>query len=225
MAFPHPEEAVDGIVAIGGDLRPERLLLAYESGIFPWYSKDEPIIWWSPDPRFVLFPEDVKVSSSMKQLFKKKHFSVTFDTCFKEVMIACALQPREGQDGTWITEEMTNAYVQLHELGWAHSVEVWNKEGKLVGGLYGVSLGSIFFGESMFHIESNASKYGFLTLVEVLKKKNFTLIDSQVHTDHLASLGAMDIPRITYLNLLASALEAKTFQGKWTNWMLSNEDF
>lgn len=218
IAFPHPEGAEDGIVAVGGDLRLERLLLAYESGIFPWFSENEPIIWWSPDPRFVLFPDLLKVSKSMQQLLKRQHFKVTFDTSFEAVIDACATKPREGQEGTWITQDMKEAYIALHQLGWAHSVEVWNAKGEMVGGLYGVSLGSCFFGESMFHHESNASKYGFIVLVNILKGKGFTLIDSQVHTSHLESLGAQEIPRTSFLQLLSRALDAKTYRGKWTAW-------
>lgn len=218
IAFPHPEGAEDGIVAVGGDLRPERLLLAYESGIFPWFSENEPIIWWSPDPRFVLLPDHLKVSKSMQQLLKRQHFKVTFDISFEAVIDACAAKPREGQEGTWITQDMKEAYIALHQQGWAHSVEVWNTKGELAGGLYGVSLGSCFFGESMFHHESNASKYGFIVLVNTLKEKGFTLIDSQVHTSHLESLGAQEIPRTSFLQLLSRALDAKTYRGKWTAW-------
>lgn len=224
LAFPDPEEAEDGIIAVGGDLNPERLLLAYRSGIFPWYSENEPIIWWSPDPRFVLFPEEIKVSKSMKQLLKRKQFKVTFDTAFDDVIMACANKPREGQEGTWITDEMRDAYNILHRLGWAHSVEVWNKEGKLVGGLYGVSIGACFFGESMFHHESNASKYGFISLVGLLRKKGFSLIDSQVHTSHLESLGAKEIPRSIYLKLLATSLNAETHHGTWVAWASELDD-
>ena len=166
--FPHPELAnEEGILAVGGDLHPERLLLAYQNGIFPWYSPGEPIIWWSPDPRFVLFPGNLKVSKSMKQILRKEVFKVTINKAFREVMRQCQKTKRKGQAGTWITDEMINSYAKLHWKGIAHSVEVWEND-ELVGGLYGVSFGKCFFGESMFSHKSNASKAGFLTLVKVL---------------------------------------------------------
>ncbi len=214
--FPPVEHAEEGILAIGGDLSPERLIAAYTSGIFPWFSDDEPIIWWAPDPRFILFPNQLKVSKSMKQLLKQKHFSVTFDTRFQEVIKACAQQNRPGQAGTWITEEMLSAYTSLHQMGLAHSVEVWNHN-KLVGGLYGVSLGKAFFGESMFFSESNASKFGFIRLVEFLTQHNFEFIDCQIETEHLKSLGASFVPRFQFMDLLQKALDQPTLQGSWTD--------
>jgi leucyl/phenylalanyl-tRNA--protein transferase len=203
-----------GILAVGGDLSPERLLLAYQSGIFPWYSADEPIIWWSPNPRFVLYPHKLKVSKSMKQVLKKDVFRITFDQNFQEVMQNCQQAPRNGQAGTWITAEMIDGYCRLHDLGFAHSVEVW-QAGVLVGGLYGVSLGKVFFGESMFAKVSNASKAGFITLVEKLMANDFRLIDSQVYTAHLESLGAESIARKIYLRELKENLKYATLQGNW----------
>jgi leucyl/phenylalanyl-tRNA---protein transferase len=169
--FPDPSEAEDGIIAIGGDLHPSRLLLAYKSGIFPWFNKDEPIIWWSPDPRFVLFPEDLKVSKSMQQLLKRQTFKVTFDTDFKAVIHQCASVRYGDRYDTWITDDMEHAYLELHQMGYAHSVEVWDAEDQLVGGLYGVAIGKCFFGESMFFKRANASKYGFITLVKIIGRK------------------------------------------------------
>ncbi|MCS6820456.1 MAG: leucyl/phenylalanyl-tRNA--protein transferase [Microscillaceae bacterium] len=220
LYFPPIEKFADeyGILAIGGDLSVDRLLLAYRSGIFPWYSEDEPITWWSPDPRFVLFPQDLKISKSMKQILKKNVFQVTFDTAFRQVITECQQIKRVGQKGTWITHEMLEAYVQLHELGYAHSVEVWQSE-ELVGGLYGVSLGQMYFGESMFSRVSNSSKTGFIVLVQKMIEKGIKLIDSQVYTNHLASLGAIEIPRKEYLRLLAQWVNQPTLRGKWTEWL------
>ncbi|QHI37152.1 Leucyl/phenylalanyl-tRNA--protein transferase [Kordia antarctica] len=202
IAFPPIEEtSPEGILAFGGDLKPERLLLAYKNGIFPWYSHDEPIIWWSPDPRMILFPEDLKVSKSMKQLLRRETFKVTYNTAFERVIQACAIIQRPGQDDTWITTEMEEAYIQLHKMGYATSVEVWRDE-KLVGGVYGIDLGHVFCGESMFSLESNASKYGFIHLVEKLKTTGCQLIDCQMHTNHLASLGAYEVPREVFLSYL-----------------------
>lgn len=216
MQFPSPHLANDeGILAIGGDLNPERLLLAYRSGIFPWYSENEPIIWWSPDPRFVLYPEEVKVSKSMRQVLRQNKFQIKYDTAFEEVILQCSL-PRKGEEvsGTWITPEMMRAYMELHERGFAHSVEAW-QDGKLVGGLYGVALGRIFFGESMFTHVSNASKAAFITLVGKLQEHKFELIDSQVYTRHLESLGAVNISREGYLKQLQSALLYPSLIGNW----------
>ena len=202
--FPPVDTATkDGILAIGGDLSVERLLLAYNNGIFPWYEKYEPIIWWSPDPRMVLFPEKLKVSRSMQRLFRKKAFDVTFNQAFESVIKNCANIKREGQGGTWITGEIIDAYTNLHKLGIAHSVEVW-QSGKLVGGVYGILLQEkkMFCGESMFSKVSNASKYGFITLIERLKAIDVKLLDCQVHTNHLQSLGAEEIPRKEFLRYL-----------------------
>lgn len=210
LEFPDLEHAdSDGLLAIGGDLKPERLLLAYTSGIFPWYNEDQPILWWSPDPRFVLFPEKLKISKSMQQVLRKGTFEVTFDTDFEGVITACQQVKREGQQGTWITQEMLQAYLRLHHLGWAHSVEVW-QQGVLCGGLYGLSIGKCFFGESMFSRQSNASKAGFVTLVNELQKADFQLIDCQVHTEHLETLGAELIPRQQFLHHLANSVNTTT---------------
>lgn len=213
-----------GILAFGGDLSVKRLLLAYQSGIFPWYNEDDPtILWWSPDPRFVLFPEQLKISKSMKQVLRKKQFKVTYDQSFREVMTACQQIKREGQYGTWITQDMLDSYCKLHEEGFAHSVEVWF-DGQLVGGLYGVSLGNCFFGESMFSKMSNASKTGFITLVQNLAKLGIKLIDCQVYTQHLESLGAEEIPRNDYIALLKQHLKNPTFHGNWHTLISSAKD-
>ena len=200
--FPPVEYASEeGIIAIGGDLSVERLLLAYKSGIFPWFNEGEPIVWYSPDPRMVLFPEKLKVSKSMKQLIKSGKFTVTFNKDFAGVIANCKDIYREGQGGTWITKEMQHAYIKLHKEGYAKSVEVW-QHNELVGGLYGIDLGSVFCGESMFSKVSNTSKLAFIMLVESLKKQRYKLIDCQVYTDHLASLGAEEIPRSEFLKYL-----------------------
>jgi len=196
LVFPHPSLAdEDGILAVGGDLSCERLLLAYKNGIFPWFSEDEPILWWSPNPRCVLFPKDIKISRSMRKFLKKQLYEVTFDTCFRHVIAMCA-KLREGN--TWITPEIIESYSKLHDLGFAHSVETWY-EGRLVGGLYGVSLGKCFFGESMFSTMDNASKIALITLCQKLEEKGFLLIDCQVYSKHLESLGAVNIDRDLFL--------------------------
>lgn len=214
--FPPPEKATaEGIVAAGGNLSPGMLLSAYSQGIFPWFSEHDPILWWSPDPRFVLFPEKLHVSKSMRRFLKKTDLQFTVDTAFPEVLEACAAAPRDGQEGTWITADMQEAYTTLHEMGYAHSVEAWQPEGRLAGGLYGVSLGNIFFGESMFARVSNASKAAFIVFVRDLEKRGFRLIDSQIYTRHLESLGGEDISRDRYLELLREGLEYPTLKGSW----------
>ena len=192
-----------GIVAVGGDLSTQRLLKAYNSGIFPWYNQSQPILWWSPDPRMVLFPERLKVSKSMKQLLKKGVFEVSYNAVFQEVITNCAVMVRNDQDGTWITSEMQEAYVQLHQRGFAQSVEVW-QDRELVAGAYGILLKEkkIFCGESMFTKVSNGSKYGFIHLIRKLQQEGIRLVDCQVYTDHLASLGAEEIPREEFLRYL-----------------------
>ncbi len=216
ISFPNPELAnPDGVLAVGGDLSRERLLKAYSIGLFPWFNPEDPIIWWSPDPRFVLFPDELKISKSMRSYFNKNKFEVTYDQQFEMVMRNCQIQKRKGQSGgTWITEDMINAYVGLHEQGAAHSVEVL-KDGKLVGGLYGVSLGKIFFGESMFTHVSNASKFGFISIVRKLKEKGFWLIDCQQQTAHLESLGGRPIPRREFLNYMRKNSSEKSLEGNW----------
>ena len=215
MLFPDPSLAeYQGLLAVGGDLSPERLVLAYSMGIFPWFSEEDPILWWSPDPRSIVYPESAKFSKSLRQTLRNSPFEIKFDTDFKRVVEECAAVPREDQDGTWITTKMKKAYLRLHEEGFAHSVEVY-QNGKLTGGLYGVSLGKAFFGESMFHHVSNASKIAFFHLVERLKKWDFHFIDAQVKTDHLQSLGAVPVPRKEFLKKLQDALKFPTHRGKW----------
>ncbi|MCK5484705.1 MAG: leucyl/phenylalanyl-tRNA--protein transferase [Desulfobacterales bacterium] len=216
LIFPSPQLAPqEGLLAVGGDLSQERLLLAYRMGIFPWYSKDEPIMWWSPDPRLVLYPSELKVSKSLKKTIKKRLFQVTVDQAFESVIKACAQSRTRMQEGTWIVNDMIAAYCNLHESGLAHSVETW-QAGKLTGGLYGVSLGKCFFGESMFTRTSNASKVAFVALVELLKTLNFNLIDCQVTTAHLLSFGAREIPRTRFLKELEKSLESTTIKNKWS---------
>lgn len=200
IEFPNVSEAsAEGLLAIGGDLSVERLLYAYSKGIFPWFQDGEPILWWSPDPRFVLFPEDLKVSKSMKQVLKKGSFVVTENKAFKEVIENCASAKRNEQDGTWITKEMIDAYLKLNTLGFAKSIEVWQND-ELVGGLYGIEINdNVFCGESMFTKVSNASKVGFITFI---KNSNYKLIDCQLHTNHLQSLGAKNMPRIEFIEYL-----------------------
>jgi leucyl/phenylalanyl-tRNA---protein transferase len=200
--FPKPEYFdTPDVVAVGGDLSPERLLLAYSLGIFPWFSENEPILWWSPDPRMVLFPDELKVSKSMRPYFNQNKFQVTYNTDFQRVMRSCMLNQRKGQDGTWINDDMIMSYTVLHEQGYALSVEVW-QEGDLVGGLYGISIGRIFFGESMFTIVPNASKFGFITLVKKLKELDFLMIDCQQETRHLTSMGGRPISRNMFYEIL-----------------------
>jgi leucyl/phenylalanyl-tRNA--protein transferase len=214
-AFPDLDEADEsGLLAVGGDLSIERLKLAYSKGIFPWYEDGMPILWWSPDPRMVLFPNKMIVSHSLRQSIKKQQFTVTIDTAFEKVIQNCSKTPRKGEDGTWITREMKNAYIRLHEAGYAHSAESW-LDGELVGGLYGVSLGKAFFGESMFHHVTNASKVALYHLVEKLCAWDFTIIDSQVYTNHLESLGGEMIPRSQYVQFLENALKTEDVVGSW----------
>jgi leucyl/phenylalanyl-tRNA--protein transferase len=202
LYFPPVEDAdEDGLLAIGGDLTPARLLLAYRSGIFPWFNDEDPIYWWSPDPRFVLYPSQLKISKSMQQVVKKQTFQFSTNKAFKAVIQACSTTPRNGQNGTWITNEMQEAYLHMHQLGYAHSAEAWLND-ELVGGLYGIRLGNVFFGESMFSHVSNASKFAFIQYVQQLQKENVQLIDCQLHTDHLESLGAAMIPRKTFMQHL-----------------------
>lgn len=211
LLFPPPHLAdKSGLLAVGGDLSAERLLLAYSSGIFPWYSDDEPILWWSPDPRLVLYPDELKVSGSLRKVLRKQAFRVTLDTAFPQVITACA----SIRESTWIIDDMIQAYCRLHDAGYAHSVEVW-QDGELAGGLYGVSLGRCFFGESMFSRRSNASKVALYYLVEHVKTLHFDLIDCQVTSDHLLSLGAREIPRRQFLAEVKQSLKSPTFMGKW----------
>lgn len=215
LEFPDLDEADEsGLLALGGDLSIERLKLAYSKGIFPWYEKGMPILWWSPDPRMVLFPDKMIISHSLKQSIKKQQFTITIDKAFEQVIKNCAKTPRKGEKGTWITREMKNAYIDLHEAGYAHSAEAW-LDGELVGGLYGVALGKVYFGESMFHHVTNASKVAFYQLVEKLNKWNFKIIDAQVYTNHLESLGGEMIPRGEYIRILEKALLIDDVTGSW----------
>ena len=213
LLFPPPERGPRrGPVAVGGDLRPERLLLAYSMGIFPW--QGEPLHWHSPDPRMVLLADEVRVSRTLRRTIRRGVFRVTVDQAFTTVMTACATVPRPGQDGTWITPGMIESYTELHRRGVAHSVEAWQGE-TLAGGLYGRSLGAAFFGESMFAYEADASKVAFVTLVEQLERWGIPLVDCQVHTPHLESLGAREWPRRDFLAALHAALERPTRLGPW----------
>jgi len=215
LVFPPPDHAEpNGLLAVGGDLRSERLIRAYQLGIFPWYEEGQPILWWSPDPRLILEPEEFHISRRLGRTLKKRKFKVTFDEAFVAVIQACATVLRKGQYGTWITREMQEAYIRLHQLGYAHSAESWF-EGELVGGIYGVSLGRCFFGESMFSRATDASKVALATLVRQLEEWGFSMIDAQVTTQHLMSLGAREIPRSLFLQRLEKALSFPTRRGRW----------
>lgn len=213
--FPDPRGASpEGIVCSGGNLSPGMLISAYSQGLFPWFNDEDPILWWSPDPRFVLLPEELHVSATMKKLLKKRRFELRVDTAFEAVIRSCARAPRRGQRGTWITDDMVDGYLRLHELGYAHSAEAW-LDGELAGGLYGVALGSAFFGESMFSLAPDASKAAFIPFVRALAARGFDLIDSQVRTDHVSSMGGREISRDEYLARLRRALAAPTRPGSW----------
>ena len=205
LVFPPPELADDGLLAVGGDLSVERLVLAYSMGIFPWYSDKDPILWWSPDPRLVLFPAELKVSRSLRQTIKKDIYRVTTNTAFEDVIRNCATVTRKGAEGTWITDDMIEAYIKLHKAGYAHSVEAWDGD-ELAGGFYGVILGKAFFGESMFAKKSDASKVAFATYAIALAEKGFELIDCQVTTEHMKRFGAREIPRDEFMKHLKKAL-------------------
>jgi leucyl/phenylalanyl-tRNA---protein transferase len=214
--FPDPETAdSEGLVASGGDLSVEMLMMAYCLGIFPWYSDGDPILWWSPDPRMVFRPENIKISKSLRKIIESNFFSIRFDTEFDRVIQNCAKIKRRGQRGTWITKEMLKAYKELHLAGYAHSVEAWQKN-ELVGGLYGLSIGKAFFGESMFHTKTDASKVAFFQLSKCLMEWGFDFIDGQVPNSHLASLGAVYISRNEFLLNLNTAIRGKTLLGNWT---------
>ncbi|MCB9780521.1 MAG: leucyl/phenylalanyl-tRNA--protein transferase [Alphaproteobacteria bacterium] len=214
-AFPHPELAEpDGLLGVGGDLAPARLLLAYANGIFPWYSEGQPILWFSPDPRFVLFPDRFRVPRSLKKIVRRGDFEIRLDTAFTDVIAECRKAWRPGQAGTWITQDMLDAYSTLHTLGFAHSCEAW-QDGELVGGLYGVAIGDLFAGESMFAKRPDASKVAFVWLVEQLRTWGYRLIDSQVHTAHLERFGAEHISRRRYLTLVHELVKADRAVGPW----------
>lgn len=214
LIFPPPELAEDGLLAVGGDLTPERLLLAYAMGIFPWYDEGQPILWYSPDPRLVLQACELHVSRSLERTLRRGTFRITFDAAFGRVVDACATAQRPGQHGTWITAEMRRAYKRLHRLGYAHSAEAWQGQ-RLAGGLYGVSLGGAFFGESMFARKPDASKAAFVALVRQLQRWGITLVDCQVATEHLERFGASEWPRARFLATLDNALEHPTRRGHW----------
>lgn len=216
LIFPPPEEAdPSGLLAVGGDLSPGRLLLAYAMGIFPWYTDDTPLLWFSPDPRGILLPDRLHVSRSLRKRLRTPDYRVSFDRDFSSVIRACASVERPSQDGTWITEEMLDAYERLHLLGLAHSVEVMQGD-QLIGGLYGVSLGSVFFGESMFSTVPDASKIALVWLTRQLQSWGFAVIDCQIRNDHLLSMGADEIPRADFLQLLSACLQTPTRRGAWT---------
>jgi len=215
LSFPPVEGAEDGVVAVGGDLSPERLLLAYSKGIFPWFGENDPIIWHSPEERFIMLLDKLHISKSMRRVLNSNKFKITFDTDFIYIIQQCAQVKRKGEDSTWITSEMIDAYKKLHDLGYAHSIEVWQDD-RIVGGLYGVSLGKCFFAESMFHTATNASKFAVIKLIELLKQKDFHFLDAQVYTDHVATLGAKEIPRQTFLQLLQEGLQHESWIGKWS---------
>ncbi len=216
IVFPLVEMAEpNGLLAVGGDLHPARLIQAYTLGIFPWYGPNSPILWWSPDPRLALFPEDFHVSRSLRRVLNSRRFEVSYDTCFARVVAACADAVRSQGPGTWLVPEMQRAYGLLHQAGLAHSAEVW-EEGELVGGLYGVALGRAFFGESMFHVRNNASKVALADLVRRLRAWGFHLIDCQQATEHMMRHGAREIPRRLFTKLLHKALEHPSLTGPWT---------
>jgi len=213
--FPDPAMAdPEGLLAIGGDLSPERLLTAYASGIFPWYSSGQPILWWSPDPRMILFPEKFLKHKNLRRLIEQNKFEVRLDSDFKQVIELCSRVSRKGQKDTWITDDMKKAYIKLHHLGYCHSVETY-LDGKLAGGLYGISLGGIFFGESMFHLVTDASKVALWHLVDFCLQHGFDMIDVQQETSHLQSLGAEPVKRKKFIFLLNNSLKKQTIKGKW----------
>lgn len=206
----------DGLLCIGGDLSPKRLVLAYENGIFPWFSENEPILWWSPDPRLVLFPEDINISKSLKKKINKNLFDIRVDTAFEQTIASCAKPRRKDHAGTWLVDGMIEAYINLHLMGYAHSIETW-RQGNLVGGLYGLCLGGSFFGESMFSFESDASKIALAALARHLKQHNFDLIDCQVTTSHLLSMGATEISRNSFLDIIHVSTKRKDIQNIWNS--------
>jgi leucyl/phenylalanyl-tRNA--protein transferase len=216
LAFPHPSLAAEGgLLAVGGDVSPDRLLLAYSHGIFPWYGENRPILWWCPAPRMVLYPSELKVSRSLRKAMRRRPYRVSLDEAFEEVIDACGATPRPGQNGTWITHELRQSFVALHRRGLAHSVEAW-QGARLVGGLYGLSLGTAFFGESMFAHAPDASKIAFVKLVGQLARWRFKLIDCQVPTEHVARFGAREIVLDDFLLELAEAMDGPTRRGPWS---------
>ena len=224
LVFPDPRyAATEGLLAYGGDLSPNRLLTAYRKGIFPWYSAGDPILWWSPDPRMLLYPEQFKVSKSFRRILRNGGFSVSFDQAFEEVIRYCGTVPREGQKGTWLLDEMQEAYIELHRMGFAHSVEVY-LEGVLTGGLYGVAMGKAFFGESMFSLKSNASKVAFKALSDVLGLRGYDFIDCQVSNAHLERMGAVPVSRDSFLDQLEESLQKESDLGSWQDFRWEYRD-
>jgi len=223
--FPDPRGAArEGLLAYGGDLDPNRILSAYSRGIFPWYNEGDPILWWSPDPRLVLYPGTLKLSRSFRRVLRNRPYEVRFDHDFEAVIRGCSEMPRPGQKGTWLVEEMIDAYCRLHEMGWAHSVEVI-QDGELAGGLYGIGMGAAFFGESMFSRRPDASKIALKALSDVLREKGYDLIDCQVTTDHLRRLGAREVPRDSFLDELEAALQKPGERiGRWTDFRWEYDD-
>jgi leucyl/phenylalanyl-tRNA---protein transferase len=218
LDFPNTQQALsypNGLLAIGGDLSVPRLLKAYERGIFPWYEDSQPIMWWSPDPRSVLFPDELRISRSLRKALRQSDFQITTDRAFQRVVAGCAA-PRQDDNGTWITNAMGRAYMELHRLGYAHSVEVWSRHQKLVGGLYGVALGEVFFGESMFSKADNASKMALVAATQVLKERGYKIIDCQVESEHLASLGARSLARLDFEKHLAHTVGMNEPTPLWT---------
>ena len=204
----------DGLLCIGGDLSCERILLAYQNGIFPWFSDNEPILWWSPDPRLVLYPSEIRISKSLRKTLKKNRFRITINQAFEQTISACSQPRKDPNEGTWLVEEMKDAYIELHCQGHAHSVETWHQD-RLVGGLYGVAMGCVFFGESMFSLESDASKSALVALARHLYAHGFDFIDCQVSTDHLCRMGAVEIPRNRFLDLLGRSIIRQPVSGVW----------
>ena len=216
--FPNPREAgEEGLLAYGGDLNPNRILKAYRNGIFPWFNPEDPILWWSPNPRMLLYPQEFKTSKSFRRVLRNKGFEVKFDTNFEAVIHFCGEVPREGQEGTWLTKEMKEAYIELHHMGFAHSVETYH-EGKLVGGLYGLAMGGGFFGESMFSLVSDASKVAIKALSNICVKRGYDFIDCQVETPHLIKWGARLVERDTFLDELEKTIQKSTDFGSWSSW-------
>ena len=219
--FPSARTASEeGLVAYGGDLNPNRILKAYREGIFPWYAEGDPILWWSPNPRLLLFPQDFKINKSFRRVLRNRGFEIKFDHAFEEVITHCARVPRVGQDGTWLTTEMKEAYMELHDMGFAHSVETY-LDGELVGGLYGIAMGGGFFGESMFSLISNASRVSLCALSSICVEKSYDFIDCQVPTPHMINWGAKLVERDDFLDLLEATLNKKTDFGSWRNWSWS----
>lgn len=217
IVFPDPKDAEEtGLLAVGGGLEPERLLLAYSTGIFPWYSEDDPILWFSPDPRLIFELDEYKPRRTVRKLINSDKYSVRIDTNFESVIRYCAKVPRPGQSGTWITEDMISAYIKLHQLGYAHSFETY-QDNELAGGLYGISLGGAFFGESMFHLKRDASKIAFHRLVEKCRQFEFSFIDSQVPNDHMKQVGCVEISRGSFLERLEKCMAQETIKGTWTD--------